>query len=179
MRNFDVEKAKAAVLYILENLKKADFHTIFKILYFADREHLAKYGRTIINDDYIAMSWGPVPSTIYDGFKHIRVQNFAFNNFSSFYNAFEIEGRTMVIPKEKPDIDELSKSDLECLDKAIIDISPLNFNQRKEKSHDYAWKNACQDGTIDILHIAKEGGADHEMLKYIIENISSSNIEIA
>jgi uncharacterized phage-associated protein len=33
-----------------------------KLLYFADRYHLRKYGRTISNDEYFAMGYGPVPS---------------------------------------------------------------------------------------------------------------------
>ena len=34
-------------------------HKICKILYFADREHLSKYGRSITGDVYIAMTYGP------------------------------------------------------------------------------------------------------------------------
>ena len=33
-----------------------------KLLFFADRFHLRKYGRPITNDEYFAMNFGPVPS---------------------------------------------------------------------------------------------------------------------
>jgi uncharacterized phage-associated protein len=33
-----------------------------KLLFFADRYHLRKYGRPIANDEYFAMDYGPVPS---------------------------------------------------------------------------------------------------------------------
>lgn len=33
-----------------------------KLLFFADRFHLRKYGRPITNDEYFAMGYGPVPS---------------------------------------------------------------------------------------------------------------------
>jgi uncharacterized phage-associated protein len=33
-----------------------------KLLFFADRFHLRKYGRPITNDEYFAMNYGPVPS---------------------------------------------------------------------------------------------------------------------
>lgn len=33
-----------------------------KLLFFADRFHLRKYGRQITNDEYFAMNYGPVPS---------------------------------------------------------------------------------------------------------------------
>lgn len=33
-----------------------------KLLFFAERYHLRKYGRPITNDEYFAMAYGPVPS---------------------------------------------------------------------------------------------------------------------
>ena len=63
---FNECKTVNAVLYIVERLKRKDFHKIFKLLYFSDREHLNVYGRTITGDTYIAMADGPVPSNVYD-----------------------------------------------------------------------------------------------------------------
>lgn len=63
---FDANKSLQAVLYVVNRLKRRDFHKIFKVLYFADRTHLIKYGRPITGDTYIAMEYGPVPSMIYD-----------------------------------------------------------------------------------------------------------------
>jgi uncharacterized phage-associated protein len=37
-----------------------------KLLFFADRYHLRKYGRLVTNDKYIAMEHGPVPSNAKD-----------------------------------------------------------------------------------------------------------------
>ena len=63
---FNPEKSLQAVLYVANRLERKDFHKIFKVLYFADREHLTKYGRPITGDTYVAMEYGPVPSMIYD-----------------------------------------------------------------------------------------------------------------
>jgi len=41
-------------------VQRKDFHKIFKIIYFADRQHLADWGRPITGDTYIAMEAGPV-----------------------------------------------------------------------------------------------------------------------
>ena len=61
------------VLYILNKAgKPLDTHKISKILYFADRQHLAKYGTTISGDTYMKMQYGPVPSTVYDIIKTIQ-----------------------------------------------------------------------------------------------------------
>jgi len=40
-----------------------------KLVYFADRYHLRKYGRPITNDQYWAMRLGPVPSGVKDLFE--------------------------------------------------------------------------------------------------------------
>lgn len=50
---FNSEKSLQAVLYIANRVERKDFHKIFKVLYFADREHLIKYGRPITGDTYI------------------------------------------------------------------------------------------------------------------------------
>ena len=67
----DEGKALAAFLYVLRDLAKVsphtvDMHKVFKILYFADKEHLLRFGRPVIGDVYIALKHGPVPSRLYD-----------------------------------------------------------------------------------------------------------------
>ena len=57
---------------------------LFKILYFSDRNHLSKYGRSITGDTYIAMTDGPVPSKIYDIFKSVRGDGFFSINAKDF-----------------------------------------------------------------------------------------------
>ena len=37
-----------------------------KLVYFADRYHLRRYGRPVIGDEYLAMEYGPVPSNTKD-----------------------------------------------------------------------------------------------------------------
>lgn len=39
---------------------------VIKLIYFADRYHLRKYGRPITNDEYYAMQYGPVNSGVKD-----------------------------------------------------------------------------------------------------------------
>jgi len=75
MANFklDIEKSVHATLLVLNELGgTTDFHKVFKILYFADQKHLARYGRPVTGDSYVAMKNGPVPSNIYDIFKAIK-----------------------------------------------------------------------------------------------------------
>ena len=71
--SFDPEKGIEVLLYIADKTK--DIYKILKILYFADKLHLSKYGRFISGDYYIAMKHGPVPSRSYDIIKIARGEN--------------------------------------------------------------------------------------------------------
>lgn len=64
--HFDPEKAVEVILYVASRVRDSGFHRVSKILYFADRDHLAMYGRFICGDSYVAMKNGPVPSGAYD-----------------------------------------------------------------------------------------------------------------
>ncbi|CAD5970647.1 hypothetical protein PCC9214_03789 [Planktothrix tepida] len=73
--DFNIEKGIESILYILELLEnkvQPTIHRVSKFLYFADKEHLEKYGRFIFGDSYYAMKHGPVPSQIYDLLKLVR-----------------------------------------------------------------------------------------------------------
>jgi uncharacterized phage-associated protein len=175
----DISKAKAVILYIADKFGESDFHKVFKILYLAEKAHLVQYGRSIEGDTYMAMKYGPVPAFIYDAFKAIRGDGYKMPGLENFYNAFEVINKYSLIIKEKPDMDELSESDIQCLDKAIDESKNLDFQQLSDKAHDDAWKNVERDDAMDIIAIAKSGGANEEMIKYIIENQEYRNIAFA
>ena len=69
---FNKVKTLNALLYVANRIQRKDFHKIFKVIYFADRQHLADWGRPITGDTYIAMDAGPVPSRLYDMLKIVR-----------------------------------------------------------------------------------------------------------
>ncbi len=55
-----------ALCYILNKIKQADKLKLVKLLFIADKYHLVQYGRTITNDDYWAMPYGPIGSVAKD-----------------------------------------------------------------------------------------------------------------
>ena len=52
--------------YLLKLLNNADKLKLVKLLYFADKYHLLKYGRQISGDSYFALPYGPIPSGALD-----------------------------------------------------------------------------------------------------------------
>jgi len=173
----DINRLKSALLYIIDKLGgEADFLSIFKILYAAEKEHLSKYGRTITKDTYIAMRYGPVPSFAYDCFKEVREYKLPSEINKPIFQSIDIHNEFIVKKKEHPDFQFLSKTDIECLDQSIEENRDKTFGQKSDESHDLAWEQAQQDNTMDILKIAEAGGADEEMLKFIQENLEAQNI---
>ena len=67
--NFDFDLAKtvqAAALLLREHHNRMEYIRLLKLLSIADREMLARRGRTLTGDRAVAMKRGPVLSTVYD-----------------------------------------------------------------------------------------------------------------
>jgi uncharacterized phage-associated protein len=184
----DEEKALAAFLYIVNKLldpsdrpyrdRFPDIHRIFKILYFADEKHLARYGRPVAGDIYIAMEDGPVPSHTYDVVKTVRGDGKTIRLFGEkehLKGFFEVYDEYNILPTQDPDMDELSESDLECLDESIRENRHLTYAQLRAKSHDRAYKEAEQNREISFLEMADIEGADEYTLQYIELSAENSN----
>lgn len=169
----EILKIKAALLYILKSFPDGvDFIKLFKILYFAQRNHLAKYGRGIVNDTFYALKYGPVPSFSYKAMQVVdgRIED---ESFSEFTTGFDVN-KGIVRGTDNPDLDELSVSDISYLDKSIRDHKDIDPYDLSELSHDEAWmkaKERIQDDPekdiISIIDIARSGKANDGMIEYI------------
>lgn len=168
---FDKDKTLNAVLYITKRIKRSDFHKVFKILYFADREHLSKYADLITGDTYIAMTDGPVPSNLYDILKSVRGDSF-FKNCVDFSEIIDVVNWDIIIAKKDPDMDYLSQSNIEVLDETIDKYGDLSWDEIREKSHDYAWRSTISNKPIAIRNIILESGNDEDYADYIEEELS-------
>ncbi|MDR0368878.1 MAG: SocA family protein [Bacteroidales bacterium] len=168
--DFDIHKALNAVLYITQKLKRNDFHKIFKILYFSDREHLSDYGRSITGDTYIAMADGPVPSNIYDIFRSVRGDGF-FKDDGNFSKLFQVVNWDLIRPVKKPNLKVLSKTDLHYINDSIKKYGDMSWDEIREKSHDYAWRNTVKNTPISLENILIETGNNEAYIEYLKEQI--------
>lgn len=161
-----------AFLYLLSKLGgRASMHRLFKILYFAEQKHIAKWGTGITNQDYIKMQFGPVPSYPYDQLKCIRdgqtLQKSIFDGF------IEIKGTYDVVSDLSPDLDCLSRSEIEALDESILENKGLSYTALSEKSHDKAWNAADNNRQMNRKEIAVAGGASEGMVNYYLNHLES------
>ena len=163
--SFNKDVALQAMLYILSKLGTIDMHRVSKILYFADRSHLSKYARSITGDDYIKMSYGPVPSNVYDIMKEVRGDSF----FANTFEAKTLEQYFKFVNSK--DIISLTDVNLECLDEALALCKNLSFEELTRLSHDYAWNNTIMNGKISVKDILCEMGDDEDYIEYVSQKL--------
>lgn len=149
---FDPEKALNAILWIAKRIPSPTFHSISKLLYFADRIHLERYGRLISGDSYVAMKNGPVPSGAYDIMKAVRGDGACVVEADA-QEAFTVYRAYEVVPRREADEALFSESDLECLQEAIKRYGNLSFTELTRLSHDEAWNSADENDMIELEQI--------------------------
>lgn len=149
----DIKASTQALYYISKKLEKPlDKWTGLKLVFFADRYHIRKYGRTITDDFYYAMEHGPVGSTTYDVLK--------FNTNTSHEKKYieyflEKEGDKCKAKNKNLKLDYLSETDIEALDFAINTFGKFSSKRIKDISHLYPEWNRFKKtlNTNDITRI--------------------------
>ena len=143
---FSPRKSIEAILYVAGRLDKPTIHEVLKLIYFADKLHLERYGFLASGDEYVAMRFGPVASSTYDLIKAARGDKAGWYNqkFAEMaQSAIEIAGdhRTVLVNRDA-DCAALSETQIECLNDAIAEYGGMDFDARTKLSHDSAWQQA-------------------------------------
>jgi uncharacterized phage-associated protein len=86
-----------------------------KLVYFADRYHLRKFGRPVVGDEYLAMNYGPVASATKD---LAEMSDFLGGEEERYAKRFICPAESAITYTSIHDVDEkvLSESDREALD---------------------------------------------------------------
>lgn len=139
---FDVNKAVAAIALLVRETG-ATMYSVMKMLYLADKAHLEQHGRFITGDHYVAMEQGPVPSRAYNMIKHVRGEEIRNPGDEVAGRYLHCDAQTYAITiKEMPDLDELSDSDVECLNEIAGIYRRVGHWAVRDMAHDRAWKKA-------------------------------------
>ena len=180
MSHFNISNGINIMLYVLKKMGgKTDFIHICKTIYFADQEHLARFGSLISEDRYIAMEDGPVPSSIYDILSSLSGEGAFKRQQSNFQNYFKLEKDGCTIKALRaPVLDNLSQSAIKCLDHSIAENKDLDYHSLSDKSHDHAWRAAQRNNVMNIFKIAEEGGATSEAIEYIANHYEMLSLDL-
>ena len=177
-------KIKSTILYILEKFPEGiDYIRLFKIMYFAQRQHLVVYGSPLMEDTFVARKLGPVPAFSY---KVVKYKEGALldkcaitEELMDVANSIVVscEGDVKIVKKVSDvvyDEDELSVSNIKMLDTSIEFCKSKDSKELSKLSHDKAWKfcdkiykETGENIPMTYYKIAEAGDATKSMLKVI------------
>lgn len=175
-----VKKIESVVLYVLRNFPDGvDYIKLFKIIYFAQRDYLANYGKVLCPDTFKARKFGPVPALSDKVIKLVELDDediASYPDLKDFCKSIHVNNK-MVCALDGPDMDYLSRKEREYLDKWYNYCKEKDsLDELSPESHDEAYNKAYarylddpQLGTLTNMEIAKAGGASEKMVAYIRE----------
>lgn len=148
---FNQAKALAVVLYLAMRTPRPSFMSIAKLMYFADKTYLERYGRLISSDHYIARQHGPVPSHTY---RLLRG--------SEIYSAhgFKVVDDYFIEAIDAPDLGLLAGREVECLDEIIARFGDAPLWYLQQMSQDRAWQRVWQERGNGSQQIPEEALLD-------------------
>ncbi|MBN9347703.1 MAG: SocA family protein [Devosia sp.] len=143
------EKIVELLLYLAHARPGADAYQAVKFFYLADREHLARYGRPITQESYVAMKFGPVASTAFDllngnpnAMRLAKVNELPFVT-EQVPRLWKSPLTYIREPKREVDFDLFSKSDIRVFDEILAKYGKLSFDDLYHITHKhYAYTRA-------------------------------------
>ncbi len=181
----EISTLKAVLLYIINGwngTQKCDVYHIVKAAFYAQEFHLVRYMRPLCKDSIIALPYGPAPTAIYDALKIARGDARAIahheNDGLAEVAAPIVFSDEIFSTNEKPDMDYLSKSQVECLDAAMCKVGDMSFDDLVSHTHQSEWKRASRTPSrrMDLLAIAREGGADDSAIAYMKQSLELDKV---
>jgi len=136
----DIRVSVQAIYYIAKQLNKPlDKLTLLKLVFFADRYHLRKYARTITDDTYFALQYGPVASNTKDILDDLQTEATGELYAQRFID--QIDPKTYRAKENSEELDYLSETDIEALNFAIENFGSLGSFDLVNLTHEYPeWK---------------------------------------
>lgn len=142
--NFEKSLQAAGVLLSLDN-NRMERIRLLKLLYIADRELLARTGRTITGDRAVAMNHGPVLSQIYE------LINGHAPNSSEWDQYIYTENRSVQLQRH-PGRDELSQRELEKLAEVTDRYRDVDDWSLSDAAHGFPeWSHNYREGTSSAI----------------------------
>ena len=137
---FSIRKVLQALYYIQQrapagNSSRSSYMFLLKILFFADRYHLRRFGFIASNDKYCAMKLGPVASSTYDLLR---------GKLPRDANSAETLLLNDIVPVDEYSVeikpqgtDELSQSFIEALDFSVSNFGQFDQFTLSDMTHDF------------------------------------------
>lgn len=149
---FDNKKTTQAINFLAtKEGGKIDKLKVIKLIWVADRLHLRKYGRPIVNDTYLAMRYGAVGSSVKDftGFNVEGDEEKYLKKYLEPINKYNIKSKKQV------DTDVFSDSEIEMIEKSYNEYSSMDKFDLAKLSHEFPewkkFKEALKVNTREVM----------------------------
>lgn len=165
---FDPEKFVASLAFFASHAKGVDKLKAAKLLYYADKYHLLRYGKPILGDVYYHLDYGPVPSKALDimneAIDPYHLRGIPQSNLELLRKYVKVDSEEKKHPlfaaKMEPDLDVFSESELEALNETIERYGHYSGRQLIDLTHREApWLKTDRNEEIDY-HLFFEGEKD-------------------
>lgn len=154
---FNEEKALAALGYVASEEPGLTPLYVSKILFFAEKWHINRYGRPILGDNYVAMPKGPVPS---------NVKNYIDEKWEKIHKPAEFDSRLKITRgwyrklypgDQMPRVDLLSETDKQCIREAIAFCKDKSEPELEKIAHlEKAWLQAPRNRYMDYKNFVDD-----------------------
>lgn len=153
--------AEALVLFAAYHVPDLTKLKAVKLIYFADRQHMLRFGRPIVGGQYYCLDKGPVPSEALNAINGLASGESVRNpdarelaqKVSLQRSGWQIHPR--VIAKAPPDENVFSESEMQIIKDVAAEYGRLSVGSLIEMSHAHeAWREA---------DVAREAGGRAEM----------------
>ena len=143
------QKIKEVVLYILSKAGDTGYFRLMKTMFCADRQNLLRWGDQITNLDYYARKHGPVPTSVHDGL--LSVYQGAPSEFSDILT---VKGNFMMVhPTREPNLEYLSETDKESIDRAISELKGKNRDEIETYLHESVYHRILNSEQKKYSHV--------------------------
>ena len=165
------EKSLELILYITSFFPGATHYYVGKIMYYAEKYHLNKYGTPIIGDSYRKMEYGPAPiNALYIIKQNPRIFNKVM--IRKILSSLDIkqDGKKLhITPKRPANLYEFCGTELDCVDQAIVFCKNKSFGELKDISHtEEAWGKTNKNKLIDCTLMIDKNNPNR---KHIISDL--------
>ncbi len=167
MNQYSIEKVANAIIFFVEkNMECLGKTKLMKLMYFADKKHLEKYGRVVFYDDYRKLPRGPVASLTLNIISNTDAREgddlkLYVDSFLNLVDLQKVKNKetnsiTKFIPKTAFNNSLFSKSELEIMENISKEYKNYTKEKISEESHLLKeYKNTEMNDFINIYDMTE------------------------
>lgn len=140
-----MKKLQETINYIIDCFQRTDSISklgkvkLAKILWFADKEFMYQYSKSITNTEYIKLPNGPVPKKFDNILAQMEKEGIIHKIEMSLFNS---KKQICYTSLQKPNLKSFEPQEIQVLDSVIYELKNKKAKKLSELTHDSLWESA-------------------------------------